>query len=62
MQNVHSYSLFWYPFWAIYSAKDKPVYETKPYFTFIFENEVVGDKIQLNRQYDLCTAAMECPE
>jgi len=28
---------------------------------FIFENKVAGDKMQLNWQYALCPAAMECP-
>ena len=29
---------------------------------FIFENKVAGDKMQLNRQFALCPATMECPE
>ena len=32
--------LFWYPIWAIYIAKDKPVYKTKLYLTL----EIVGYK------------------
>ena len=39
----------------------KPVYKTKPYFTFTFENKVAGIKIQLDRQFARCLAAMECP-
>ena len=28
---------------------------------FIFENKVAGDKMQLNGQFALCPATMECP-
>jgi hypothetical protein len=29
---------------------------------FIFENKVTGEKIQLDGQFSLCPAAVECPE
>jgi hypothetical protein len=47
------------------SAKDKPVYNTNPYFTFTltfsFFLKINWGKMQLERQFALFPGAVECP-